>query len=432
MCVIHTKNSYRLHPQKSTVAHHLRSRSNTYHQKHNWKLGDETMNQTDKYTHLGLEWPVNRMAPDINKNITTARKTAYKLMGAGFHGINGLDPAASVKLVETYVVPQLLHGTEATVLTQKEISALNQYHKRLLKQIQGLPDSTANEAVYLLSGTQPLEATLHSRIMSLFGMITQLSPDHMAHQLARRQLATKHDKSRSWFVYAQHIASIYDINLHKLLQHPWPKRTWKQYTSCLITGHWSDKLEQSALQKSSLKWMIPNHSQAKKPIPHPMWSACKGKQHLVEASNVRAKLLVGRLPLQSNLARYSKGDVSPWCLLCQTEEEDTEHFLIRCEKISAGRGDKITALLRMYSDHGLPPPSSDSEVCSAILNGGCYKADGTSDNSNSNVIYLNSKSCTKAHQIATILCYKLFQLRDIMINNMHMLTCHTSTEGSPE
>ncbi len=53
-------------------------------------------------------------------------------MGTGLHGKNGSSPAASIMLVETYVLPQLIHGLEATVLCPKELKPLCAYYKDLL------------------------------------------------------------------------------------------------------------------------------------------------------------------------------------------------------------------------------------------------------------------------------------------------------------
>ena len=49
-----------------------------------------------------------------------------------------------------YVTPRLIHGLEACVLPSGSLRAIDQYYKNLLRQIQGLPENTATEAVFLL------------------------------------------------------------------------------------------------------------------------------------------------------------------------------------------------------------------------------------------------------------------------------------------
>ena len=57
-------------------------------------------------------------------------------MRIGLHGIDGLGPATSLKIIKMYVAPCLMHGLEATVLNSKELTNLEKYYKGLLKQTQ--------------------------------------------------------------------------------------------------------------------------------------------------------------------------------------------------------------------------------------------------------------------------------------------------------
>ncbi len=66
-----------------------------------------------------------------------------------------------------------LYGLDAVVLNKQETENVNIFHPYLLCQIQDLYDSTANMAVYLLSGTIPVEADLHKWTLCLFGQVTR-------------------------------------------------------------------------------------------------------------------------------------------------------------------------------------------------------------------------------------------------------------------
>jgi adenylosuccinate lyase len=48
---------------------------------------------------------------------------------------------------------------------QNEIQKLEIYFKKLLKQVQNLPERTANEATYLMMGRIPVIRELHKRIL---------------------------------------------------------------------------------------------------------------------------------------------------------------------------------------------------------------------------------------------------------------------------
>jgi hypothetical protein len=85
----------------------------------------------------------------VQTRITTARRTVFALMGAGLHGLNGVNPKVAIHHIQIYVMPRLLYGLEITTLRHNEIQKLEIYVKKLLlKQVQNLPERTANEATY--------------------------------------------------------------------------------------------------------------------------------------------------------------------------------------------------------------------------------------------------------------------------------------------
>ena len=75
---------------------------------------------------------------------------AYVLLKTGLHGVNGLDPPAAYKIIQCYLTPKILHGIEAVVLRKEDILSVNQLYKKMLKQIEGLPQNTADEYVHML------------------------------------------------------------------------------------------------------------------------------------------------------------------------------------------------------------------------------------------------------------------------------------------
>ena len=104
-------------------------------------------------------------------------------------GNNGINPHLSAKLLTIYAAPKYLHGLEAVNIHQGDIAKLEKYHKRILKQIQHLPECTADEAVYLLAGQLPIQGVLDKKHLTLFGAIA--GSDSTEREIACRQLDTK-------------------------------------------------------------------------------------------------------------------------------------------------------------------------------------------------------------------------------------------------
>ena len=59
------------------------------------------------------------------------------------------------------------------------------------------PSTTADAAVYVQTGTIPVEGVIHKRTLSLFGNVTRQDKSSIKQQLASRQLTVKSLNSHS-------------------------------------------------------------------------------------------------------------------------------------------------------------------------------------------------------------------------------------------
>jgi hypothetical protein len=120
-------------------------------------------------------------------NVETARKTAYALFGSGFHGTNGMNPAAAKIIWDLHILSRLIHGLEICKITERELAPAEVFCRDICKQLLGIPRNSANPAVYFLFGILPVRAEVHRRVLSLFHTIAA-SPTSRIHQIAMRQL----------------------------------------------------------------------------------------------------------------------------------------------------------------------------------------------------------------------------------------------------
>ena len=160
-------------------------------------------------------------------------------MGAGLHGTNGLPPNACLKLYTTYVLPRLMFGLEALVITKAQTQKLETFHRRTLRCIQRLPECVATAAIYLLIGEVPIAAKLHIKIANLLQSIAE-DPESVLYKVGLRQSASKNGNSKSWFIYANAILSSYDLPLVQDILTSRPKKgPWKKYITGTITSFWN-------------------------------------------------------------------------------------------------------------------------------------------------------------------------------------------------
>ena len=66
-------------------------------------------------------------SPIIESLINSARRAAYTLLGVGLHRGDGMDPPTALKTITLFVVvPRLIYGLEATILTKVQCSQIKQ------------------------------------------------------------------------------------------------------------------------------------------------------------------------------------------------------------------------------------------------------------------------------------------------------------------
>ena len=339
ICHYSRQERYMINPTKTTVSVYPSKRSPTPGAQHKWKLCDEEVAPTEHFTHLGINRSAGKLSPEvlINTRLQLARNTRYALMGAGLHGSNGISPAVAWSMYSTYVLPRLIFNMEVLILTQSQIVTLEKFHRATLRSIQGLPERTSSALAYLLLGALPVEAVLHSRVLLLAGKILH-QKDSLLFKLGLRQLAVKNFSSKSWFVYATRIAGRYDLpSLHALIDSNISERRWRYLVKSTIQKHWQESLLHDAASKAKSSLRHVHVPSLRLGSIHPVWHYVKCQMRDINRGRIKAKLLGGTYTLQATKARFNASEVDATCQLCQSDPEDTEHFILSCPAHAAVR-----------------------------------------------------------------------------------------------
>jgi hypothetical protein len=95
----------------------------------------------------------------------------------------------SIRLWKTYVLPRRLYGIEILNYTKGDIEEFEKLQLQVCRQIQGLPNRTANIATYSLLGIEPIEATVDKLLLTFFSGVAQ---DKLCieYKIIERQLRT--------------------------------------------------------------------------------------------------------------------------------------------------------------------------------------------------------------------------------------------------
>ena len=240
LVIFSERERYKLYPQKSMVLPLCSKSSNNYWKECSpWSMNDSSIEVSSQVKHLGI---VRNSTPSpkdtINDRIQTGRRATYALIGAGLHGLNGLNPKEAWKLIDTFVEPRYLYGLEIMGLTDANKKEIAAYQKKTLKQIQHLSDRVADEAVYLLLGALPVPARIDLNQLTLFRMT--IANESIESRIAERQLALKSAKSKSWFVEVNKLLSKYGLpSAHDLLAELPSKHLWKVLVHKAVHNFWN-------------------------------------------------------------------------------------------------------------------------------------------------------------------------------------------------
>ena len=323
----------------------------TWNQSQIFSINGNPIEVVNECTHLGIKRDsISRSghSTTVDDRIASARGCAYSLMGAGLHGENGGNPRVSLSLWSAYVLPRLIYGLDVLKLSKSEIQKLNQFHKKILKQIMHLQERTADSAVYLLSGQLPLVADLHKRVLGTLGSVLRSSS--IEREIAERQILIKDHKSKSWFVYVNSILSQYSLpSTLDLLNSELTKASWKQTIDEHINTYWVNKIKLEASDKSSLRFLNTENYEIGE--VHCVWKNAGFNPMAIKKAGIKARLMTGTYVLQSVRAKFNQYNVDPTCLLCGENPEDHEHFLLRCRSLAESRDSFIETIKSVLSQY---------------------------------------------------------------------------------
>ena len=105
----------------------MESKKKSRHNPIELMLKDTILPNVETATHLGIQCSKTdkeTIKNTVDENIKKAKRTAYSLMSAGFHGNNGLDLSTSIHILKTYVIPTITYGLDVLIPDKKNITRL--------------------------------------------------------------------------------------------------------------------------------------------------------------------------------------------------------------------------------------------------------------------------------------------------------------------
>ncbi|CAG2204057.1 unnamed protein product [Mytilus edulis] len=371
------------------------------------QLGNDIIDQKSETKHLGLVRD-SKNKLNIEDRLKTARKTVYAMLGPGLHARKGMSPIVALKVWQTYAIPRCLYGIEIMNYTKTDILKLERLQQQVCRQIQGLPNRTANAATYVMLGVEPIQATVDRLVLTFFGGIIQDSAS-IEFMIIERQLCMSPPNSNNFINRLKEILDKYGLPKAQEIMNSKPtKEIWKRTVKKAINMHWEKQWLVEKENKTTMQYLDINQQPIGK--PHQIWQLVPNTTIEVKKAEIKARLITRTYTLQSDREKFTRGRESDKCLLCETSREDTHHFLITCTALKMER-DKHLSVLKSYLKNNTPVGTFDRVeeqglLVLFILNPSATKF--------KELFKLKKSNCKDIEAITRTLCYSLHIKRTLL------------------
>ena len=299
-----------------------------------WSLNGEPISVTDNNEHLGLTVSgLDEEIKNVDKNIQSTRNSMFSLLGSAFSFKCKLSPTSQLHIWSTYCKPVLRSGLAALPIRPAQMKSLTTFHHSILRGFLKLSPSSPIASLYFILGEPPIEAALHSDVLSLFWNIWS-NPQTNIFKIVRYILMMTDNKSLTWTAHVRILCLTYNLpDPLKLLNGPlWPKTRWKNVVQTAIISHHEGIVREKALTNSKLTFL------------NCQLTGLAGRNHPVlfgvhttqDVSRLRPhlKMLAGDYMTSASLAKERGTD--PACKICPSSvvapapSEDIIHILTQC------------------------------------------------------------------------------------------------------
>ena len=167
------------------------------------KLGNRTVEETDKYTYLGeINNRKMNMANQI-KAIEGKVEAAYQILLAVAEDreFKKIKMESIWTLVQTCIVPIITYASETWHLNMQEKKNLNQILDKIIRRVLMTPDATPREAIYIETGLLDIEALADCKRLNMKARLNRDKSDLMTAVLNNPECLWENDTTKTMIKY---------------------------------------------------------------------------------------------------------------------------------------------------------------------------------------------------------------------------------------
>ncbi|CAG2235429.1 unnamed protein product [Mytilus edulis] len=186
-------------------------------------------------------------------------------------------------------------------LLAKEKDMLELAERKILRQIQGLPNNTANMAVYTLVGAEPIAITLDKNVLTFFMNIVRNSGT-IECEILRRQIAFSDLRGKDFINRVEKTLSKYNLKSSSYyIENPLNKIEWKRLVGIKIKEYWKNECHNEKMEKTSLKYIEIQNNPLNE--AHNIWKSVKNNSKDVKAGEIKARISTQTYIFQAKRAK---------------------------------------------------------------------------------------------------------------------------------
>jgi hypothetical protein len=282
-----------------------------------FKLGERTLEYTDKYKYLGQMSNEKKNADDHLKDTKSKSEAAFQIAQiiAGNHNFNGIEMETFWELIETCVIPVITYSGATWNLNKKDTNEFNKILDRILKRTLMVPPSTPRETLYMETGLLDVE-TINIRNRVAMQARLERNPNHLTDQV------TKNHIKNGWTDQNTRIMELLGITPADIKG----KRTKvKTLIDKRTQIHFKKSIEERGREKSKVAFLKQGTQE---------WTPGRRPEYMSKLPRLQASTIFKartRMLAVKNNYRGMFSDII--CRKCGSEQETQEHILEKCKTI---------------------------------------------------------------------------------------------------
>ena len=294
-----------------------------------WKLGEMTIEETDKYKYLGdVVTPDGKNKENLQNRMIKSQATSVNINTiASSETLLGIETMVILELHDKICIPGLLNNCESWNLTKKEELELEKIEMKAIKYLFDLPIHTPTAAILFTFGLLYTKQRIDQiQLMYLQKILKRNNGDW-----AKTTLSTLQEKNIGWYVNIVNILQKYNLPTDFDTIAAFPLARWKNTVKMVIEEKNKERLKKDLykhengieIPKTKTKSIIDK-------IMEPGYTREPEKEILRLTKNETKTLIIARYGMLV-CGNNFKGTMQPTCSDCNVIDNES-HRLNDCKK----------------------------------------------------------------------------------------------------